>query len=222
MPRGRYRYMMDRASRRNRRGDYRRERMMYEPYGMAYRNDMSEYSNRRNTGMGEDRRYYQEPYMDYKRPGESYRVYDYEMRNDYARGRNRGPEYNKDDDYRYERRRDYRGDYRSDYSDEDYDEEYYEDLEKWIKKLKKDDRFGLNKEQVIQKAQEMGVSFKDYDEEEFYAIYLMHMSDYPQVANEPHTYLAMAKAWLEDKDLHIEPSEKVCKYLYEIVMAEED
>jgi hypothetical protein len=32
----------------------------------------------------------------------------------------------------------------------------------------------------------------------------------------------MAKAWLEDKDLEIEPSEKVCKYLYEIVMAEED
>lgn len=66
------------------------------------------------------------------------------------------------------------------------------------------------------------MAFDDYDEEEFYAIYLMHVSDYPTIANEPHTYLGMAKSWLEDKDLKIDPSTKVCKYMYEIVMADEE
>lgn len=67
----------------------------------------------------------------------------------------------------------------------------------------------------------MNVEFKDYDEDEFYAIYLMHISDYPSVSNDFRMYLGMAKAWLEDKDLEIEPSEKVCKYLYEIVLADD-
>ena len=77
------------------------------------------------------------------------------------------------------------------------------------------------KEEVVNKAKDMGVKFDEYDEEEYYAIYLMHVSDYPFIANEPHTYLAMAKAWLEDKDLEIDPSEKVCRYMYEIAMAED-
>ena len=109
-----------------------------------------------------------------------------------------------------------------DYAEDDMDMEYEEDLKKWTQKLKKNDRFGLSKDQVMQKAKEMKADFKDYDEDEFYAIYLMHISDYPSIANEPHTYVAMAKAWLEDKDLHISPSEKVCKYLYEIVMADDE
>ena len=68
----------------------------------------------------------------------------------------------------------------------------------------------------------MGVSFNEYEPDEFYAVYLMQVSDYPSIANEPHTYLAMAKSWLEDKDIELEPSEKLCKYMYEIVMADED
>jgi len=186
MPRGRSRYLRDRASR-MRRSDYRN--------GMDYRNDMSESYSNGYYRENQDRHYYQEPYMVSERYREPKRMYDYDMRRDYR-------------DYRYEKY-------------DRYEDEYQKDLEEWINKLKKYDRFGMNKAEVIQKAKEMGVSFKDYDEEEYYAIYLMHISDYPQVANEPHTYLAMAKAWLEDKDLEIEPSEKVCKYLYEIVMAEE-
>lgn len=210
MPRGRYVYLRDRlSSRRSRRGDYRRDR--YEP--MDSRNANSEYSPRSDYRRYEDRHYSYEYDMDYQQPRESYRVYDYGY--DMRRGRNRGPEYNRDDDYRYDRN------YR-DYSEDDYDKEYHEDLMDWIKKLKKMDRFNLSKEQAVMKAKEMNVKFDEFDEDEFYAIYLMHVSDYPQLANEPHTYLAMTKAWLEDKDLHISPSEKVCKYLYEIVMAKED
>ena len=108
---------------------------------------------------------------------------------------------------------------RNDYM-EDYDyakKEYAEDLEYWTRKLKNKDKFNLPKQEVINKAKTMGAKFNEYSEEEFYAIYLMMVSDY-SIANEPHTYLAMAKQFLEDDDIPISGSEKVCKYLYEIVL----
>lgn len=103
---------------------------------------------------------------------------------------------------------------------EDYDhikKEYEEDLEHWAHKLKHKDRFNLPKHEVINKAKTMGAKFHEYSEEEFYAVYLMMVSDY-SIANEPHTYLAMAKQFLEDDDIPMSGSEKVCKYLYEIVL----
>lgn len=245
MPRGRSRYLRDRASRMNRRGDYRRVRA-YEPSSrMDYRNDYAEFDSSNDFRQDMDRRGHQEPHMAYQRSRESRAMRDYDMNSDYRRDRDYRDRDYRDRDYRdrdyrdsdYRGRGDYRGDYNGDYrrdyadysgdyhgdlSDSKYDEEYHKDIEEWIKKLKKQDRFGLEKEQAIQSAKDMGVSFEDYDEEEFYAIFLMHVSDYPQIANEPRTYLAMAKAWLEDKDLEIEPSEKVCKYLYEIVLAKEE
>ena len=110
------------------------------------------------------------------------------------------------------------------YDGKDYDDahEYHKELEEWIHSLKRYDRFGLPKEEVLRKAREMGVKFNDFDEAEFYAIYLMHISDYPKNANEPHTYLSMAKDWLEDKDAKRRGSEKVCAYLYTIVLGEDD
>lgn len=203
--RARDRYMRDRARRRM---DRARGRDRGMDYAMDYRNGRSESRSRSDSRRGRDRADYGDYYMEYEQPREFYGDYNYDMR----RGRDYQSDYRRGD-------RDYRGDYAE---DDDYKEEYEEDLEKWQKKLKKDDRFGWSKEQVVTKARDMGVSFKDYDEDEYYTIYLMHVSDYPSVANEPHTYLAMAKAWLEDKDLEIDPSEKVCKYLYEIVMAEEE
>lgn len=195
----RERYMQDRAERRRERRDRERREREYG-YPMDYRGGDREYGY--DMRRGRDREY----------------DYDYDMRGDYRgdyrdedyarRGVGRPREYRRDRDYR-------------DYAD-DMDEEYKEDLEKWTKKLKKYDRFGLSKDQVMQKAKSMNIKFDDYDEDEFYAIFLMHVSDYPTIANEPNTYLAMAKAWLEDKDLDIEPSEKVCKYMYEIAMADDE
>lgn len=171
---------------------YMRRDRHYAP--MDYNYDYAEHRNMESARKGRDYGYNEKYYMGYERPYERYGTYDDSMRYDYRM---------------------------RDYADYDYDKEYEEDLHKWIKKLKKDDRYGLSQEQVVAKAREMGVEFKDFDEEEFYAIYLMHISDYPFIANEPHTYLAMAKAWLEDDDLEIDADEKVCKYLYEIVMADE-
>ena len=185
-------YMRDRAERR------RNRRGRDYGYPMDYGYGYPEYNTRGDYTMGRDRRYDEKRYMGYEQPYESRRIYDYgyDMRMDYRRGR--------------------------DYADDDYDKEYHEDLKEWTEKLKKYDRFGLSKDQVMQKAKDMGVSFNEYDPDEFYATYLMQVSDYPQIANEPHTYLAMAKAWLEDKDIDLDGSEKLCKYMYEIVMADED
>lgn len=183
-----------------------------------YLRDRAERRERRG-GRGRDRGYYPMEDYDYDRARgrgdyreQDYGDYESDMRGDYARrGVGRPREYN--------RRRD-RGDYR-DYADEDYEEEYEEDLHEWIQKLKKKDRFGMSLEQVMQKAKEMKVEFKDYDENEFYAIYLMQVSDYPSISNDPRMYIGMAKQWLEDDDVSVDPSEKVCKYLYEIVLDEE-
>ncbi len=160
---------------------------------------------KRDYRMG-DRNY--APEYDY-REGSMPRRNRYEYENDYM-------------DYEQPRERRRMYDYAMrDYADKDYEEEYEQDLKTWIKKLKKFDRFGLTKEQIITNAKQMGVDFKEYDEDEFYAIYLMHVSDYPTVSNDSRMYLGMAKSWLEDADLEIDPSEKVCIYLYEIVMGGE-
>ena len=106
----------------------------------------------------------------------------------------------------------------------DYDDmhEYHKDLEEWIHKLRHHDRFNLPKDEIIKKAKDMNVSFHNYDEMEFYAVYLMLISDFKHVANDPHHYLAMAKEWLEDDDIARRGSEKVCAYLYTIVLGEDD
>lgn len=211
MPRDRRRmdYMRDRAERRMSRGGRGRDRGYY-PMG-EYDYD-SERSRSRSSSMRGSRRGDERYDMDYEQRREYDRNYDYDMRGDYG---------------------DYRGDYarrgvgrpreydRRDYADDDLDEEYEQDLHKWIEKLKKKDRFGQPKEQVIQKAKEMRVDFKDYTEDEFYAVYLMQVSDYPSISNDPRMYMNMAKQWLEDDDIAVDPSEKVCKYLYEIVLDED-
>ena len=161
-------------------------------------------------------------------------------RNDYA-GNRRNNMNNSENDYRMNDRRmrdrnydyddeeemmedeayyDYANDY-NDYSEEDMMKGYEEDLKKWIKKLMKKDKFKLPKQEVLKKAEEMNIEFEEFSEEEFYAIYLMLVSDYPNIADNPHTYIVMAKQFLEDDDVNVDPSEKVCKYLYEIVLNEE-
>ena len=69
---------------------------------------------------------------------------------------------------------------------------------------------------------EINKKVKDYSEEEFYAIYLAMVSDYKNMFNDPTMYLRMAKDWLEDNEVAMKSSEKVCAYLYAIVLGEED
>lgn len=163
-------------------------------YAMDYRNDYAE-RNRRydyrydNESRNRDFNRYPEQYGEHARP-----YMDYEMRN-----------------------RDYRYDYRMDY--DDMEKEYHEDLKKWIEKLQKmDTRIKVGKDQVIRQAKNMNVRFNDFTEEEFYATYLMIISDFPTISNDYNVYLSMAKDWLMDKDAKLQGSDKLCTYMYEIVM----
>lgn len=139
-------------------------------------------------------------------------------------------------DYGYDMRQNYRSDMRMDDSRNDYGREYYiqshdsraydsgqefkEDLHRWVNKLKHKDRFGIKKEEVITHAKNMGVYFEEFDEEEFYAVYLMMVSDYKSVGDDFRKYISLAKEWLMDDDIEVSPSEKLCIYYYEIVKGE--
>lgn len=137
------------------------------------------------------------------------------------------PRYN--EDFRYEDRNyrpyqeprvynDYSG-YRNDR--EDYgEEEYKREIRKLTDRLKQRDRFNLPKSEVISKARKMNVNFDNYDEDEFYLVYLMQVTDYPNIAQDPHAYISMAKDWLEDDDVMRKGCEKLCAYIYEIVLGE--
>ena len=149
---------------------------------------------------------------DYEPYGESY-YYPPLAPQDYARGRS--------DYYDYARsNRGGRGrsDYAYDYAESE--DKWHKDLEKFTEKLKKKDRFHIKKEDVISSAKQMGVKFDEFSEEEFYAVYLMMVSDYKAVANDFRIYLNMAKEWLMDDDIEVSPSEKLCIYYYEIVKGE--
>lgn len=158
--------------------------------------------------------------------GDDYRMYPNE---DYQR------EY-MDDSYRYRgdyRGSDYRGDYRgSDYRGSDYrgggrydyrsedddDEEYKTELKEKCKELERYDKFKLPKNEILEKAKQMGIKFDKFDEEELLFTYYMMMSDYDiDVLNSPHIYLAMASKFLDDKDAKLQGTEKLAAYLDVIV-----
>lgn len=129
-------------------------------------------------------------------------------------------------DYRdYRDSRDYESDMR-DYNDYgDYDdgkmyEEYEKDLHRWAEKLKPKDKFSMSKEQIISHAKSMGIRFDRYSENEFYTTYLMMVSDYKELGSDPSFFVKMARDFLEDDDMAVSPSEKLCIYMYKIAMGE--
>lgn len=129
---------------------------------------------------------------------------------DYARGGRRRNDYN---DYGYDER---------DYAE--MDKEWKQDLEEWCKELKKHDKFGMSKEQVLQQAKQMGIRMdKDYDEHEFITAYYMVISDDKHnLISNPQIAMYKAVDFLEDDDSKLKGSEKLCAYYYEVVKGGED
>lgn len=212
------RYLRDRAMRRrNSRGQFMRDRR--NPYGsrggyvdsrrgMDYGMDSRDYYPEYDSGdyRGYDRRYDSEDYhYPMERYGEHSRPKGY-----MARGMvGMYPMY---DEMPFDG---------NDYGSEK--EYYHKKLQEWVEKLKrKETRFGWSKDQVVNQAKTMGVKFDEFDEMEFYAIYLALVTDHPKAAAEPRAYLNMAKEWLMDDDVKRTGSEKVCAYLYSIVLGEEE
>lgn len=136
-------------------------------------------------------------------------------REDFARGRNR-----RDMTYPYYEDYGYENDYGYDYAEHD-DKEYKKHLKEWEQKLKKHDKYGMSKEQVVQQARSYGAKFKEYDEEEFFVTYLMMISDYKHLSQDPTLFINMAKYFLEDEDSAVKGGEKLCAYMYEIALGEE-
>lgn len=179
------------------------------------RDRMDRMRDRRDRMIGRNDEDYRRGRRDYEMDERRGRR-DYE--DDYARGRRR--DYNDYEmDYRG-RGRDY-GDYemnydmRGDYSHEE--EKYEKELEEWCEELKHYDKFKLPKEEVIRKAKQMGIRFEKYEEKEFLCTYYMMMSDYPEIATDPHKFIYMAKQFLEDKDAKRKDGEKLYYYYCDIV-----
>lgn len=135
---------------------------------------------------------------------------------DYARGGRR--DYG-DYDYGYDMR------YR-DYADYDYAGDYGESLTKeeldhWNKKLMKEveekDKQFFSKENIAQKAKQMGIPFEQFKEEELATAALMTYTDYckalkPYVGANMDVYISMGKAFLTDPDAAVKGGEKLAVY----------
>lgn len=215
------RYLYDKAMRRamrdgrnpyGSRGGYVSSRKRRDR-GMDYEHNYPERDSRYYDGHYEQYRG-QERYMGNQQPRERHRPMDFEMYG-YGIGGIRPM-----NDYGYAQYPypDMRG---MDYASMEMEKEWKEDLYEWCEELKRYDRFKMPKEQVIQNARQMGVAFDMYNEDEFLTTFYMVMSDYPTISNEPHTYLSMAKDWLEDKDSKLKGSDKLCAYYYEVINAGE-
>lgn len=173
---------------------------------------------RGSRDMNYDVDYRREPmYDDFKRDYRSGYYPEYDSRYDYAgssRERGRISRMGREYDREYARPYDYRQDYASE------SDEYDKDLRKWVEKLKSTDRFKVSKEQIITQARNMGVEFNEFSEDEFYATYLMMVSDYKTISNDYNMYIKLAIEFLKDEDSALKGSDKLCAYMYEIIMAD--
>ena len=133
---------------------------------------------------------------------------------DYARGGR---------DYGYSRMGyDYAGDYGEKLSKEE--------LEHWKKKLLKEveekDKQFFESQMIPQKARQMGIQMKDYNEEELCVATLMVYTDYcktlkPLAGANMDIYVKLARDWLEDEDSAVKGGEKLAIY-YDCIIAGED
>lgn len=184
------------------RGNRGRDREMDMEY------DYAKYDSRYDSRYNSDRRI-QDGHYPYQQYGERNRPMEYEMYG-YGIGGIKPMNY----DYGY--------DYGYDYASEDMEQEWKEHLKKWCEELKRYDRFNMPKDQVIQNGRQMGATFKDYNEDEFYTTYLMIVSDYKKSISDPHIAILQSQEWLEDEDSKLKGSEKLCAYYYEVINAGEE
>ena len=180
----------------------RENRMPDREMDMGY--DYAKYDSRYDSRYNPDRRG-QDGHYPYQQYGERNRPMEYEMYG-YGIGGIRPINY----DYGY------------DYASEDMEKEWKEHLKKWQEELKRYDRFNMPKEQVIQNAKQMGATFEDYNEDEFYTTYLMIVSDNKKSISDPHIAILQTQEWLEDEDSKLKGSDKLCAYYYEVIKGGEE
>ena len=124
-------------------------------------------------------------------------------------------------------RRDYGYDYAGDYGENLTKEE----LEHWRKKLEKEvgdeqSKQFFKKENIEQKARQMGIEMKEFNAEELALASYMLYSDYcdvlkPYIGANMDIYIKLGKAFLVDPDSEVKGGEKLALY-HEIVSGEMD
>lgn len=199
-----------------------REEQKFEKTGSRdYEYDLGYRDMRRMDGhypMNEGRTYY---------PVEAMGTFTgyYGMEEDFARGgrgRGRGRDYGYDYNYDY-RRNDYAGDYGEALTKEE--------LEMWTKKLMKEvdqkDHQFFSKENIAQKAKQMGIKFDEFTEEELAVAALMMYTDYgmtmkPLVGANMDIYVKLGKDFLVDPDASVKGGEKLAVYHDCIVEGEDN
>lgn len=145
---------------------------------------------------------------------------------DYARGGRR--DYG-DYDYGYDMRGryDYGYDYAGDYGEKLTKDELESFKKKLLKEVDENEKQFFTKERISQKAKQMGVEMKDYNEEELVVATAMVYTDYCKTAkkyigNNMDFYIELARDWLEDKDTAVKGGEKLAIYYDCIVSGEDD
>lgn len=132
-------------------------------------------------------------------------------------------------DYGYDMNYDMRGryDYGYDYAG-DYGENLTrEELEHWKKKLTKEldekDKQFFSKENITNKAKQMGINFDKFTEEELEVATMMVYTDYCKTLGTSNMdlYLRLAKDWLEDDDVAVKGGEKLAVY-YDCIVSDEE
>lgn len=236
---GDYEYDSRRGDRAYNGQDYERSGRDYESMGqsdMAYDNiDMRRRRNARGQYMS-DRAYENEDYGFHEERGfqpveaMGYFTGYYGGGQDMARGGRRDYA-----DYNYDMRYDMRGrggrDYGYDYAG-DYGEKLTkEELEHWRKKLDKEvgDEQSKNffkKENIEQKARQMGVEMKNFSADELALAGYMLYSDYckslkPYVGSNMDVFVKMGEEFLNDPDSAVKGGEKLALY-FDIVAGEDD
>lgn len=131
-------------------------------------------------------------------------------------------------DYNYDMRGDYNSDMRRDYNSDmrGYDGHKKlspDKLHRWVKMLmmEVDDKYKqyFSKEQIINKAEQMGIEFEKFTPDEFHATVVMMFTDFFTALGSASVdlYIKMAKAFLCDADASVKYGKKLARY-YEAVV----
>lgn len=206
---------------RNSRGEFRRRRSRRDR-GMDYEQDMrdmGDYRGDMNYDMrGMDGHHYQGQGQTYY-PIEAMGTFNgyYGMpEQDYARGRR---DYGMND-YRGGRR-----DYGYDYGYDDYGYDYgdygetltEQELEKWCHKLKSQlderEKQMFSKENITQRAKQMGIEMNNFNEMEFYVATLAQYTDHKKsIGQNVDLAIKLARDFMEDADSNVKGSERLAVY----------
>lgn len=102
------------------------------------------------------------------------------------------------------------------------DKELHHKIKELMAEVEEKDKPMVRMENVIKRAKDLGVEFKKFSEEEFYATFLMVFTDYSKSLGTTSidSYIKLAKDWLCDEDSELKYGEKLAAYFFYVTDAE--